>query len=116
MGIFATARDTLFGFLIYITYIRAENLIQDTALDTSILIKLYVQDILHIDDYYHQAIIKIISTLQADFNEIIMYWIAIDDNKEYLKIGYDNRSWFANNKTTTEIKKKIVSEDVLRFT
>lgn len=54
--------------------------------------KLYVQDILHIDEYYHQTIIHIITTLQADFNEIIMHWIAIDDNKEYLKIGYDNRS------------------------
>ena len=38
-----------------------------------------------------------------------------DDNKEYLKIGYDNRTSFSGNKSIEETKKKIISEDIIRF-
>ena len=70
---------------------------------------------MNIDEYYHHAIINGINSLQADFNEIIKYWIEIDDNKEYLKIGYDNRVKFSGNKTLEETKKKIISEDIIWF-
>ena len=76
---------------------------------------LYIQDILNIDEYYNIKIIKIINDLQADFNEIIKHRIEIDDNKEYLKIGYDNRIAFSGKKGLEEIRKKIISEDILRF-
>ena len=56
------------------------------GIDTSLLVKLYVQDILNIDEYHHKKIIKSIMDLQADFNEILRHWIEIDDNKDYLKI------------------------------
>ena len=56
-----------------------------------------------------------IITIQADFNEIIKHWIEIDDNKDYLKIGYDNRIKFSSNKTLEETKKKIISEDIIWF-
>ena len=115
MGISSTARETLFGLLIYITYIRDQSQTKDSALHNNFLIKLYVQDILHIDEYYHQKIITIINDLQADFNEIIKHRIEIDDNKEYLKIASDNRLSFTVNKGLEDIKKNIISEDVLRF-
>lgn len=76
---------------------------------------LYVKDILNIDEYHQQKIIDIIVSLQADFNEIIRYRIEIDDNKDYLKIGYDNRMLFAGSKSIEETKKKIISEDIIRF-
>lgn len=113
LGIFATIRETLFGFLIYLTYIRDES--GDKKANAALLLKLYVQDILNIDEYYHAKIIAIIDDLQADFNEIIKHRIEIDDNKDYLKIGYENRMSFANGKTLEDIKKKIISEDIIRF-
>jgi hypothetical protein len=70
---------------------------------------------LNIDEYYHKKIIDIINTIQADFNEIIKHRIEIDDNKDYLKIGYDNRVNFSGKKTLEETKKKIISEDIIRF-
>lgn len=115
LNIFSTIRETFFGLLIYLTYIQGQNTIK-SPIDTSILITLYIQEILHIDPYYHKKILRIISNLQADFNEIIMHWIEIDDNKDYLKIGHTNRTTFCANKTPEEIKKKIISEDIIRFT
>ncbi len=66
-------------------------------------------------EYYHHKITGIIKDLQADFNEIIKHRLEIDDNKEYLKIGYDNRTSFSGNKSIEETKKKIISEDIIRF-
>lgn len=77
--------------------------------------KLYIKDILNMDEYYHQKIIGIITDLQADFNEIIKHRIEIDDNKDYLKIGFDNRVAFSSKKSLEETKKKIISEDIIWF-
>lgn len=115
LGIFSTIRETFSGFLIYLTYVRDQVNIKGIPIDTTLLITLYIQDILNIDEYYQQKIITTINTIQADFNEIIKHWIEIDDNKDYLKIGYDNRVKFSGNKTLEETKKKIISEDIIRF-
>lgn len=114
-GIFATIRETLFGLLIHLTYLRDEAASKDMELHTELLIKLYTQDILNIDEYYYHKIMKIINDLQADFNEIIKHRIEIDDNKEYLKIGADNRLQFTGKKNLEETKKNIISEDIIRF-
>ncbi|MEI7919405.1 MAG: hypothetical protein WCH65_04310 [bacterium] len=115
LGIFSTIRETIFGLLIYLTYLLSESEQKNISIHTDVLINLYIQDILHIDEQYHKKMFSIITSIQADFNEIIKYWIEIDDNKEYLKIGYTNRVNFVGNKTPTEIKKKIISEDALWF-
>ena len=86
MNIFATTRETFFGLLIYLTYLKDETNTKNKEIDTSIFIKLYIQDILHIDEHHYKKFIKIIENIQADFNEIIKHWIQIDDNKDYLKI------------------------------
>ncbi|HBB03938.1 TPA: hypothetical protein DCZ39_03485 [Patescibacteria group bacterium] len=85
------------------------------GIDTSLLVKIYVEDILNIDGYHHKKIINAIMDLQADFNEILRHRIEIDDNKDYLKIGYDNWISFSGKKTIEETKKKIISEDIIRF-
>jgi len=115
LGIFSTIRETFSGFLIYLTYLKDEIETKNIPLDTSILISLYIKDILNMDPYYEHKITDIITTLQADFNEIIKHRIEIDDNKDYLKIGYDNRIKFSGNKSIEETKKKIISEDIIWF-
>lgn len=115
LGIFSTIRETFSGFLIYLTYLKDGANTKNVPIDTTLLIGLYVQDILNIDAYYHHTITDVVNSIQADFNEIIKYWIEIDDNKDYLKIGYDNRIKFTNNKSLEETKKKIISEDIIWF-
>lgn len=115
LGIFSAIRETFSGFLIYLTYIRDQANTKDITIDTQLLIRLYVQDILNVDEYYQHKIMDVITTLQAYFNEIIKHWIEIDDNKDYLKIGYDNWIKFSGNKSLEETKKKIISEDIIWF-
>jgi len=115
LGIFSTIRETFSGFLIYLTYLGDQAHTKNITIDTQLLIRLYVQDILNVDEYYQHKIMDVITTLQAYFNEIIKHWIEIDDNKDYLKIGYDNWIKFSGNKTLEETKKKIISEDIIWF-
>ena len=115
LWIFSTIRETLSWFLIYLTYIKDQADIKNISIDTDFLIQLYVKDILNMDEYYHSKIIAMIDNLQADFNEIVKHRIEIDDNKDYLKIGLDNRIGFCGNKSIEETKKKIISEDIIRF-
>jgi len=115
LGIFSTIRETFSGFLIYLTYLIDQTHTKNTPIQTDILIHLYIHDILHIDEYYYDKIYTIIHTLQADFNEILRHRIEIDDNKEYLKIGYANRAFFSGSIKPEETKKKIISEDIIWF-
>ncbi len=115
LGMFATIRETFSWFLIYLTYLKDQSSEKEITLDTYFLISLYIKEILNIDPYYENKIAEIITSLQADFNEIIRYRIEIDDNKEYLKIGYDNRRSFSAHKDIEELKKKIIIEDIIRF-
>ena len=110
LGIFSTLRETIFGVLIFLTYLQ-----NTTAKHIEILIQLYIENILHIDEQYHAKMISIIHDIQADFNQIITYWIEIDDNKDYLKIWEMNRAKFCGEKCDDEIKKKIISEDIIWF-
>lgn len=86
LQMFALIRDTFFGFLIYLTYLISVVPPELTKAYIDLLMSCYLQDIIHIDPYYHTKLARIITHLQADFNEILIHWIAIDDNKDYLKI------------------------------
>lgn len=115
IGIWSTTRETLFGLLLYLTYIREKSQTKKVSLYYDLLAKIYIQDILHIDIYYHKKIIEILYDLQAEFNQILRHWIEIDDNKDYLHIWYENWSNFIGNKNKEDIQKSIISEDILRF-
>jgi len=67
--------------------------------------------------------IKILDIIYGKFEEILKNRIAIDDNKDFLRIGMENRTHFiegskSNGRKTAddeEITKKITGEDVIRF-
>jgi len=100
---------------LYLTYLKDEEYSQHINIYTSFIIKLYIQDILHIDEQYHKPLIHIIELLQTDMHHMLKHWIQIDDNKEYLKIGYNNWIQYIEKKTLETIKKQIISEDIIRF-
>ena len=91
LGILSLLRETLFGLLIYLTYLRNSEATKEYDDDFSLLINVYLKDILNIDEYHHQRLYMLIKDMQADFHEILTHRIEIDDNKDYLKIGADNR-------------------------
>jgi hypothetical protein len=85
-------------------------------LNIDLLIHLYIKNILHIDDEYLEKITKVIEQVADTFQEIIIQWIELDDNKEYLRIAMENWMNFTGNKTLDEITKRCSTEDFIRFT
>ena len=98
--------------------------------------RIYITDILNIniertdhslegkeDGPIKNKIIKILDTIYEQFADILTNRIAIDDNKDFLRISTENRSHFIEtSKTNTrktmeddEIIKKITGEDIIWF-
>ena len=114
LGIFAHARDTLFGFLLYMHFLQGHET-SKKPLHRDLLLTLYIQDILHLDPYYTTKMKKVIAHVADTFQDILAYWIDLDDNKEYLTLALDNWSSFCNSKGGVDPSKKYVGEDILWF-
>ena len=116
LWIFAKARETLFWFLMYLVYLQDEEKIKKISLHTELLIKIYIQDVLHIDEFYVKKITPILMVILQQYHEILKLWIELDDNKDYLRIWVENWISVVGGRSLEDIKKRITMEDVIWFT
>lgn len=87
--------------------------------------KIYITDILNIniEKGNKEEMTKVIDLIYEQFADILQHRIAIDDNKDFLRISMENRMQFiAHNKTSShkivdddEIIKKVTGEDIIWF-
>jgi hypothetical protein len=57
----------------------------------------------------------LIEQLVVRYHPILSQWIALDENKDYFKIGKNNRINYINNKSEDQITGETIGEDVIRF-
>ena len=81
-----------------------------------LLTKIYIQEILHVDEYYLKKFVQVIDRVAGTFQDIIQQRLELDDNKEYFRIGMENWIAFTKDKTDDEIMKKCSGEDFVWFT
>ena len=113
LGIFSFVRETLFGFVLYLTYLQTQET-KAKKIHKDLLMKIYIRHVLFLDDYYDEKITKIIEDVMDTFQEILIQWISLDDNQDYLRIAFDNRLQFTSGKA--DLYKKCAGEDYLWFT
>jgi len=75
--------------------------------DTDSLIKIYIHDIINIQEIYDLEFENIIKSLLKYFSNTLQKRISIDDNKEIFQLLENNRIIFTENKRQTEILKSI---------
>jgi hypothetical protein len=75
----------------------------------------YIQEILHLDEYYLKKCIQVIDRVADTFQDIIQLRLSLDDNKEYFRIAMDNWIAFTQGKQEDEIMKKCDGEDFVWF-
>ncbi len=109
MGILASARDTLFGFLLYLTFLEQSPM--TPHLET--LLFIYVSDILNISEQFQPLFIRIIKEIQRFFLPFLQARNETDDNKNFLHIGLENWLFFADWKTQWQILGATTWEDIL---
>ena len=110
LGILAQMRETLRWFLLYRAYLQTQKTSKHTN-HLELLTKIYVQEVLHLDGYYLKKCLQVIDRVADTFQDIIQLWLELDDNKEYFRIGMDNRIAFTKDKQSDEIMKKCSGED-----
>jgi len=115
LWVLASVRETFFGFLLYLIFLRSQNDLVKTNLNLDNLFKIYIVDILCLDEDYKKELIIIIEELYSKFYEIMSNWVSIDDNKEFLRIWYENWTSFNQNKIKEDVNKKIIWEDIIWF-
>ena len=114
LGILAQIRETLWGFLLYRAFLQSQaNSKRNVQLD--LLNKIYIQEILHLDEYYFKKFLQVIDRVAGTFQDIIQQRLELDDNKEYFRIAMDNWIPFTQNKSVEEIVKKCSGEDFVWF-
>ena len=134
-GILANFRETLQWFLLYITFLSLEENKQDNLAKNSnstkgkgvlhnehnlkiqIIKRIYITDILNINtpEEHRQQLTKLLDIMYDQFKDILEQRISVDDNKDFLRVGMENRSSFVEWKKEEEIIKKISWEDIIRF-
>lgn len=115
IGILATLRETLFGILLYITYlqVQARDHPQEYAVYT--LKCLYVLDVLQVGQKHVAPFLEVLDTLLVAYYPLLELWIKLDDNQQYFVLGSDNRQQFIEKKTHEQVLSETSGDDVVRF-
>jgi len=119
IGILATCRETIFGFVLFACFVKHKHAASRAASkgksQLSMLILLYVKDVLHVSDRLCECFVQAIEVMMKDFDKLCRLWYALDDNTTFLKIGYRNWLDFSQHKTENEILNDVLWEDLIRF-
>jgi len=108
LWIISSMMETIFGFLLYNTYIKKN---WNTNLDE--LYNIYCVDVLNLSKNYTTLIRQKIEKMEAEFQKILSLRIELDDNIDFFKIAEKNRNSFT--KWNEDIYKSVSWEDVLWF-
>lgn len=113
LGILASAKETLFGFLLYLTYVATQKDTPDHLPET--LIKTYCTSILLVADHYVPFLKGAILDVWVEYKDLLTQWIKLDDNPIFFQCSYDNLIAFAKGKTATELIEDVSGEDMIRW-
>lgn len=117
LGICAQIKETALGILLYLTDLEHEENNSKKKLFKEILIETYFNNILHLQLKKEEERIRkeMLENLYNQCKPLLEIIVTLDDNKDFLRMWYESRSFFIENKTSDEIKKKISGEDIIRF-
>jgi hypothetical protein len=113
IGITASLRDTLFGYLLYLTFVVQKH--RSTIRDQEVLIlnTVYFRDVLNVNDEFLPFFHAMIEDLYLKYEHILSKWIGVDDNKWFLELGANNWINYTQNKSNKAIFVNIQWEDII---
>lgn len=116
LAVFAQIKETLFGFLLYIQYIKSCEESHQKDYHSSELIDLYCTIVLHSNDSSHHILHTHITNLVETYSEILTLRTLLDDNQDYMYIGFNNWNTWLENNDLADITDLLGDEDIIRFT
>lgn len=113
MGMVSVMRETLFGCLLYLRYLRQQTHTQHTGFATQELKKIYITDVLNVGQDTVSILSEMIEDLLTQFTPLLDMWIATDDNPKFFAIGKKNREDYITMRDTSSIVHDVQGEDAL---
>ena len=115
MGILASLKETLFGFLIYICFVIDYTKLKKKKIPISLLFEIYVGDVLNVSPDFKKIFVNILVEMQKEYSDIFAEWITLDDNTAFFSFAYRNWASFFRWKDPEKVVKSIVGEDIVWF-
>ena len=114
LAIFGTARETLFGMLLLMTYLNQhkDKMEQDQV---DCLWIFYIRDILGLKIKEADQIYLDLLAVYEEFQDFLKIWVELDDNSDFFKFIAKNTQKFFGKKDKSEIIRSFSAEDVLWF-
>ena len=114
IGICALLRETLFGFLLYLTYVQVQEREQQVSHKSQASKQIYVTDVLQVSGSWTNEFLEVLDTLLVMYHPLLELWIQLDDNMTYFALGLENRSQYTKDKTTDQAIVDVSGDDVVR--
>jgi hypothetical protein len=108
----AILKETLFGFLLYITFLTSQTKKEHMHLIDA-LIHIYIVDVLQITQWRKDELKELLHYQISYYAHLLSLWIKLDDNGQFFAIAYENRQFFIAGKTVDTIMHTVSWEDVV---
>lgn len=111
LGIFATIKETLFGLLLYITYLQNSEESHQKDYSHDQFLDLYIYYLLGDTPETHQIFKDHITQLLTTYRDILSLWTLLDDNQDYMYIWFNNRTSWIKQQNINDLSNSLTSED-----
>lgn len=114
IGICALLKETLFGFLLYVTFLQRKEREDGKTYKSQACKQIYVMDVLQVTAARKHEFLEIVDTLLVMYHPLLELWIELDDNLNYFSLGLDNWKKFTAKKTIDQVYSDVAGDDVVR--
>ncbi len=115
LGIIAGLRETLFGYLLYYTYLLTQETTTWVSYKLTALKKIYVLDVLNISEHHFVSINAVIEHMAIRYHPLLTQWISLDDNKGFFNVGANNRLRYSEQYNEEQLSIESAGEDIVRL-
>ncbi len=130
LWILSGIKETLFGFMLYYSYIYDLNhrdilpskkysnkaiSVQRKNYREDLLLLVYIREVLYIGKEHEGVFKEVLGDILHEFLDILRAWISLDDNKSFMKIVLNNWQAFVSQYGASSIWSSISGEDVVWF-
>lgn len=113
LGIIAGLRETLFGYLLYFTYLLAQENATGINYKLAAFKKIYVLDVLNVSEHHFAAINGVIEHMALRYHPLFTQRISLDDNKWFFNVWATNRLRYGEKYNEEQLIVESAGEDIV---
>ncbi len=113
LWILATLRDTFFGFVLYMYFLKEKKKLKKEH--RRLIALIYFTDVVNVHEEFFDELFVMVEKITKEFKDFLSDRVYFDDNSVFLHLGFRNRQKFVQEKSDDTIINDIAGEDIIRF-